>query len=347
MRILYGVQATGNGHITRARVMLPALKAQGFEVDFLFSGRSLDAYFDMDIFGHYQIRKGFTFAGSHCSINWLKTIQQAEILNFYHDVQSLALTKYDLVITDFEPVSAWAAKIKKIPSVGLAHQYALAFGLPGLKFTPGIGHILHTFAPAKYPIGVHWDHFGQTIIPPLIHLNHETPTREDDVILVYLPFEAEKGLFQWLGQVPNQRFVVYSKSIVTEQISPNIVVKPLSRETFPVDFANCQGVISNTGFGLCSEAMVLGKKILTFPIKGQIEQRSNAEVLKQLNRATVIDDYDVNILQQWLKQPSVPKAQLPDVATEVAKWLAKGELDQRKNLVDSLWEQTKDIQLSR
>ena len=39
MRILYGVQGTGNGHITRARTMLPALQAAGIDVDFVFSGR--------------------------------------------------------------------------------------------------------------------------------------------------------------------------------------------------------------------------------------------------------------------------------------------------------------------
>ncbi|MBP7664242.1 MAG: glycosyltransferase, partial [Shewanella sp.] len=39
MRILYGVQGTGNGHLSRARVMAKALMKQDIEVDFLFSGR--------------------------------------------------------------------------------------------------------------------------------------------------------------------------------------------------------------------------------------------------------------------------------------------------------------------
>ena len=56
MRILYGVQATGNGHITRARVMAPALRNAGIEVDYLFSGRPADQLFNMEPFGDYQTR---------------------------------------------------------------------------------------------------------------------------------------------------------------------------------------------------------------------------------------------------------------------------------------------------
>ena len=49
MRILYGVQATGNGHITRARVLLPALQAAGVEVDVLLSGRAPERLFNMAV----------------------------------------------------------------------------------------------------------------------------------------------------------------------------------------------------------------------------------------------------------------------------------------------------------
>ena len=42
MRILYGVQTTGRGHLTRARPMVAALKARGHDVHILFSGPPLD-----------------------------------------------------------------------------------------------------------------------------------------------------------------------------------------------------------------------------------------------------------------------------------------------------------------
>ncbi len=39
MKILYGIQGTGNGHITRARVMASCFKELGIDVDYVFSGR--------------------------------------------------------------------------------------------------------------------------------------------------------------------------------------------------------------------------------------------------------------------------------------------------------------------
>jgi uncharacterized protein (TIGR00661 family) len=54
MRIFYGVQGTGNGHITRARVMAKELYAAGFDVTFQFTGRPSNKYFDMDVFNGYQ-----------------------------------------------------------------------------------------------------------------------------------------------------------------------------------------------------------------------------------------------------------------------------------------------------
>lgn len=47
MKILFGVQGTGNGHISRARALNKYLKADGISVDYIFSGRERDKYFDM------------------------------------------------------------------------------------------------------------------------------------------------------------------------------------------------------------------------------------------------------------------------------------------------------------
>ena len=59
MKLLYGVQGTGNGHITRARALNKYLAEFGLEVDFLFSGRDRDRYFDMEEFGDKWNTQGF------------------------------------------------------------------------------------------------------------------------------------------------------------------------------------------------------------------------------------------------------------------------------------------------
>ncbi len=115
MKILYGVQGTGNGHTTRARVMAKAFAKAGVEVDYLFSGRSRDQYFDMQEFGSFQARQGLTFVTERGRVNGLKTLKNAKVCELIKDIRELNLKQYDLVMNDFEPVTAWAAKRQRYP----------------------------------------------------------------------------------------------------------------------------------------------------------------------------------------------------------------------------------------
>ena len=96
MKILYGVQATGNGHITRARVMAPALAKQGIEVDFLFSGRSPDKLFNMEPFGEYRVRRGLTFSVTDGKIDRWRSLTQNSLIQLVKDIRALDLQEYDL-----------------------------------------------------------------------------------------------------------------------------------------------------------------------------------------------------------------------------------------------------------
>ena len=42
----------------------------------------------------------------------------------YEDYIKSIDNSYDLVITDLEPISAYAAKVNKIPCIGIGHQYS-------------------------------------------------------------------------------------------------------------------------------------------------------------------------------------------------------------------------------
>ena len=130
MRILYGVQSTGNGHITRARAMARALADQGLSVDYLFSGREADQFFDMEGFGAYRLCQGFTLAIENGRLDTLGTLRRLAPRRFLREVRALDLEPYDLVITDFEPVTAWAARLRHKPSVGIGHQYAFLYPVP-------------------------------------------------------------------------------------------------------------------------------------------------------------------------------------------------------------------------
>lgn len=346
MRILYGVQATGNGHISRARAMLPALKAEGIEVDFLFSGRPAEALFDMDCFGDYRHCRGFTFVTEQGRVNKLKTLQQIKIGTFLRDVFSLDLSRYDLILSDFEPVTAWAAKIRRRTCIGLAHQYALRYRIPGTENAPWLPSLIHLFTPVNKALGVHWHHFEQAVLPPLIVSSalhdvsvSENTAEQGDFVLVYLPFESLDDIREQLSLLETQRFRVYA-AVKEPEDWRNLQIRPLCRQAFPQDLIRCSGVICNTGFGLCSEAIYLGKKLLTKPLDGQIEQYSNAKILALMGRADFMTKLDIFAIAQWLEQPVGKTAYFPDVATAVAKWLKSGCQQTEKQLADTLWQQT-------
>src|SRR6056297_2725593 len=130
MKILYGVQATGNGHLSRARAMASALAARGADVRYLFSGREPSQLFAMQDFGDYLVCRGLSFVNEAGRIRYRKTLRSNRYLRFLRDVQSLDPGGYDVIITDFEPITAWAGRLRGKTVVSLGHQPAFDYAVP-------------------------------------------------------------------------------------------------------------------------------------------------------------------------------------------------------------------------
>ena len=185
MKILYGVQATGNGHISRARAMGKYLAKAGVQVDYLFSGRPADQLFDMQQFGDYQVKRGLTFVTEAGKVNYWQTLQQASVKTLWQDIKTLDCSSYDLVLTDFEPITAYAAKQQNKRSVALGHQYAFLHKIP-MEHANLVTHLMFRhFAPAQIQLGLHWHHFNQPILPPIIDEAEHNADTEANKELVY------------------------------------------------------------------------------------------------------------------------------------------------------------------
>jgi len=338
MRILYGVQATGNGHITRARTMAPEFVKQGIEVDFLFSGRDRTALFDMDAFGDYLVRRGLTFAHRAGRLQYAKTVLRNNLWQFYKDYRNLDLSAYDLVLTDFEPVSAWAARRQHKFCIGIAHQYAFYYPVPKQGENAIANMLMRHFAPVNLAIGVHWHHFNSPILPPLIAPNKYRPSVKNGRLLVYLPFEETAEVRHWLRHFDPYQFIIYTECD-QEQQDANLHLKPVNRDGFLKDLAQCDGVICNAGFGLCSEAMQYGKKLLIKPLQGQMEQLSNALAAARLHLADVIDVFENQTLTRWLKKNNPEPIIFPNVASSLIHWLKSDRKRNVNELAQSLWNQ--------
>lgn len=110
MKILYAIQGTGNGHLSRARDIIPILQKE-HEVDILISGTQADLELPFQIKYKYF---GLSFVfGKKGGIDLIQTYKRSNLKAFFSEINGLPVQNYDLVINDFEPISAWAWLSKK------------------------------------------------------------------------------------------------------------------------------------------------------------------------------------------------------------------------------------------
>ncbi|MFT6413936.1 MAG: hypothetical protein ACJASI_002062, partial [Glaciecola sp.] len=333
MKILYGVQGTGNGHISRARIM-----AEGFsqradvQVDYFFSGRDVDAYFDMHIFAQYQTKRGLSFVTQSGAVRRFKTIRSVKLVEFMRDVRQLDLSAYDLVLNDFEPISAWAAKNQNIPSLSISHQAAFTYAVPIEAQSLVDKWLTRYFAPTQYALGVHWYHFNHAIIPPFVpkglsktSVPYSKKEKNTDFTLVYLPFEDQQQIQQVLQPLSENRFHCYHPQVQRPYIQHNIHWFPPSKNGFHEALSACKKVIANGGFELATECLSIGKAILMKPLTGQYEQYSNALMLRQLGISDTLFHLNTDDIEEWLNTSLSTKINFPSNVDCFIDWIIAGK----------------------
>lgn len=346
MKILYGVQGTGNGHITRARAMQKAFAEKNIHVDYVFSGRDRSKYFDMQAFYDWRYFSGLTFKHKAGKIQHIKTLRHNSLGTFVKDVRSLDVSNYDVVLSDFEPVTAWAAKLQGVTCIGIGHQMAFKHSIPKEGGNIITNAIMHSFCPSELQLGLHWHHFNQPILPPIAETPDISTNAASPFILVYLGFEELHAVCEFLQPFKDKQFVIFA-DVEHATTKGNITVNPLSREGFLTALSQCEGVITNAGFELSSEAIQLGKKLLVKPLKGQMEQLSNAKALVELDFGMRMATLDATVLDSWLNRRHFKRAVYPDVAKAITEWLVTGQWQDKtlasksiSRLANSLWQKT-------
>ncbi len=340
VKVLYGVQGTGNGHISRAGAMNKAFaELKRFQVSWIMSGRPREQIMCCDDYNWYR---GMTFSTSNGRIEVLNTIAGNNLLQFMHDISELCLDNYDLIISDFEPVVSWAAKKQGKKTLGIGHQHAFFYPVPVAGNNKLSELTMKYFAPADIKLGLHWHHFDQPILPPIVDMLDVSLEQKvvSDKVLVYLPFENQDKLVQLFKDLPQWNFYIYSAEMEDYNLG-NIHTRSISKTGFKNDLVSANALITNSGFELISESLVLGKRILTKPLHGQIEQLSNARALAELDYATVISEITLKAISQWLERPGKAcQVQYPDVAKAIAKWINEEQSKSIEELSSELWAQT-------
>ena len=303
MKVLYAIQGTGNGHLSRAEDIVPHLRKR-CQVDILVSGTQsqLTPSFSID----YQLR-GMSFMSSKKGkVDIIKTAVNTNVFKFFKEISQFPAKKYDLIISDFEPISAWSAKYHGVKSVELSHQAAVSHPnspKPIEKHRVG-NFILGNYCPSPHKYGFHFESYAPSIFTPVIRENiRELESENRGHYTVYLPAYHDDFIVQTLMHFKAE-WHVFSKYASCRYRVNNVWVNPIDANNFTESLRTSEGVLCGAGFELPAEALFLNKKLMVIPMMGQYEQLCNAESLKKIG-VLVLDNLCLlhrRTISLWLMQ---------------------------------------------
>jgi uncharacterized protein (TIGR00661 family) len=320
MKILYAIQGTGNGHLARATEIVPLLAEFG-ETDVLISGIQGDIQLPFEVkYRYYGV--SFIF-GRKGGVHTAQTLKKLKLLKFYRDIRKCPVENYDVVISDFEPVSAWACRLKGKKCIGLSHQNAvLHTEAPKPNLNDWAGEwILQNYAPVHQKFGFHFKELDNSNFTPVIRpaIRNAKPAKKGHYT-VYLPAFSNKRIQKLLSLFPSAKWEVFSKHSKESYNVGNIWFHPVSLEGFTQSFINCDGVLCTAGFETPAEALFMGKKLCVIPMKNQYEQVCNAAFLEHMG-ITVLNNLSESylILKMWLVSDRHVTIDYPDNTRQILK----------------------------
>jgi len=326
MKILYAIQGTGNGHLSRAVDIIPELKKYG-TLDLFVSGAQAEVTLPYPV--KYK-SKGLSFYfGKSGGINFYKTFQKNSSRDVIKEINNFPVEKYDLVVNDFEPISAWAAKRKEVKLVGLSHQAALlSKKSPRPKFSDPFGEwIIKNYAPVKKYIGFHFEEYDKNIYTPVIRSAiREARVRDEGHYTVYLPAYDDKKLVALFMKLPKVRWHIFSKHSKSAYHVGRISVYPVSGQDFIESVVSSAGVLCGAGFETPAEVLHLNKKLLVVPMKTQYEQHCNAAALKKMGVQVLkkVKKKQLKKIEKWIDDGKPLNISFKDITeTAVEKMMNK------------------------
>jgi len=322
-RIIYGVAGEGFGHSSRSHLIGQRLIDAGHDVMFVGSKSSL--VYLKQYFGE-RVKEifGLSFAYENGRIDKSETLKR-NLLNLPEgNRQNEELFRQyfepfepELVISDFEPFSAWWAWRNRVPFISIDHEHMLtlcklehdsknwfsrmtASVVTECHYVGAVAYIVINFF--RTPLRIDSAILAPPIVRPAVR---GLEAREGEHILFYSTTgKGEKKLRDILGRFGGQKFYIYGfdKSAKFK----NCVFKERSTEGFLADLAGARGVIASAGFSLISECLYLKKKMLLLPVAGQYEQMINGHYIEKLGLGISADKLDEGVLKRFLNQIDTP-----------------------------------------
>jgi uncharacterized protein (TIGR00661 family) len=296
--VLYGVNGEGMGHATRSQVVIDAL-LKAHDVRVVASGAAFRYLRDRlprvdEIFGpSFAMKDGEIQRWATVRQNFAKGPRELPD-TVKHWVKLVHEWRPEVVITDFEPLAGRYARATRTPLVCVDNinmvdrcrhdreiigrereDFLLARAVTRAMVPTAGDYIITTFFQPPLARG------RTTLVPPIVRpeIVAAEPVRGDH-LLVYSSGEEE--LLDALRS-SGVRCRVYGMRGGPEEtvVEGNLEFRPRSNEGFLEDLRTARGVVAGGGFSLLSEAVYLGKPVLSVPLQGQFEQVMNARYLRR------------------------------------------------------------------
>jgi uncharacterized protein (TIGR00661 family) len=339
MKIFYAVQATGNGHISRAMEILPYLERYG-KVDIFLSGANNSLELDASV--KYRSKGLSLFYTNGGGLNYWETVRQFAPLRLLKEVKELPVEKYDLVLNDFESITSLACAYKKVSSVNFGHQASFVSPkVPRPEKKEWMGEwILRNYARATQYIGLHFKQYDDFILPPVIKREIlQAESVDKGHVTVYLSSFSDATVSRYLSPLKDHTFQVFSKEVKQPLQQGNILFIPVGKHAFNRSLITCKAIITGAGFETPAEAMYLGKKLLVIPIRGQYEQFCNAAALEKMGVPVLkgLDGEFAAIFQSMMQQKKKPVLKLDHSTESIVSYLMHHCTDREKHQLDLLY----------
>jgi len=315
-RILYSVCGEGMGHAIRGRVLLNHLTKNN-EVHIFASDRAYDylaAHFDnvYEIGGFNTVYEDNTVQNTKTFIKGMKDLP-GDLKNSLRLMYSVAkAVKPQIIISDFEFYSNLLSKILRVPLISLDNMHVLTqaeLEVPRKYRTDRIAAegVVRSFIqlPTVYLITSYFypplkNSSKTKYFPPVLRDTiMELEPYNGEHVLVYQTSASNVRLLDILKEFDDE-FIVYG--FHRDERDGNLLFKSFNEDEFFNDLAQARAVISNGGFTLISEALYLGKPVLSVPVKKQFEQILNALYMDRLGYGEFHEDLDRDDIENFLSR---------------------------------------------
>lgn len=289
LKILYGIQCTGNGHLTRSKEIIKYLKDnfsnQIETIDVCLSGNFSQVNVDeLNVKFKYE---GLGFNLDNGKISLIDTLMELELIDFFKSVIDIDLSGYDIIISDFEPIICWAGILRRKKVLGIGNHYKF---LSNKKFIKNLSPnyfsnkvMAKLISPVSEYIAFNYIKEDENTYFPIIRDTlKKVKLKEDNFYLVYLSSFSLEEQIDFFSFFPNESFYIFHNKAETSYDVGNIKVRPIDKLAFTEKMLRCKGVITHTGFQTTAECLYLGKKLMVLPIKNQIEQTYNTKILNSI-----------------------------------------------------------------